>query len=663
MNRIIAQVRMELLSDATFSSGNSIPGVADITLRIDSQGQPYMPGSTLKGLLREALGNYMSWTNTGTEQDLDELLGSSGIQPIESDRRLVFSDLHPEQQELREADCSYLRTFTKLKDGVVEHGTLHSAICLQKGLVLTGRIVCAQSDQKLIENGLHLIQLAGLKRTRGFGRVKFTLCTSEPIRPYGAVPAGNWIHYQLRLQTPMAITLGTNAPTDEDRKNYTDGNTCIPGSAIRGMVISHLARTEPEWFAANKETLLRQVVFRNALPMSGKHSQIPVPMGFYGSRDQSEIYNVLDKEVQPGHKRARLGRYCHLEGATLLHSSPAMESSLRITLMDPATRTILDAKKRQMFTVEAMAAGTVLEGWIHVPDPALVSHIADAFQTWLCIGADRFGGSGLCSVELLDDKSPDYSAFCYRPEDTVPDTLCMLIVSPTALMDGGEISSLTDEALARLLGVSEAKIDRCAASVTQQAGFNRTWGCATPTVSMYAPGSIFRIKCSEAPAPERLRELEETGIGIRRNEGCGQVLFLRDFSRIRSFCLVNEHGKARSSNPSALILRRRARCRWLLDQKIAGRLSDSQLGTLQSLCESIIAGTGSRSDLNQYFRSNLSRKTMSDTGHALLKTQLDIILATPLYKLFGCAPFADTEADRLQLFCDLIDLNRKEASR
>lgn len=662
MNRILASIRMELLSDTIFSSGNSIPGGADITLRTDSLGHPYVPGATIKGLLRETLGNYLCWTNSGTRKDLDELLGCSGIQAADSDRRLVFGDLRLEQRDLQEADCSYLRTFTKLKDGVVEHGTLHTALCMKRGLVLTGRIICAKADAQLVEKGLALIQSVGLKRNRGFGLVKLTFRELEQIRPFRELPAGNWIRYRLLLHTPAAITLGTNAPTDADRRNFSNGRDHIPGSAIRGMVISHLAKADPEWFAAHKADLLRSVLFRNALPMSGGERQIPMPMGFYEDREQTTLYHVLNQDVIPGHKRARLGRYCRFSGDQVIHSSPTMESSLRITIRDPETRLSLGGKDRQMFTTEALAAGTMLEGSIYIPDASLTPRIAEAFQNWLCIGADRFGGSGLCSVELLDGQAPDDSDFSYRPDDPIPETLYMLILSPTALRKAGEVGGVTEEDLAAMLGVSRVKIERSAVSIMTNSGFNRTWGCAAPTVSMYAPGSIFRIRCSEAPARECLRELELQGIGIRRNEGCGQLLFLRSFSQIRSQARAQSRsGSDRGS--SELILRRRARCRWLLNHRINGRLSQNQLGDLQQLCENILQGRSTMGDLREYFRRKLDLKTGFAGDHAIVKQQLDAILATPLHRTLECAPFEDTVLDRLQLFCELFDMNRKGGAR
>ena len=56
------EVKMELLSDAIFGSGFSVPGGEDIAVCRDENGYPFLKGSTLKGLLRESLENIAAWT-------------------------------------------------------------------------------------------------------------------------------------------------------------------------------------------------------------------------------------------------------------------------------------------------------------------------------------------------------------------------------------------------------------------------------------------------------------------------------------------------------------------------------------------------------------------------------------------------------------------------
>ena len=89
--RITMQVTMELKSDAILGSGFSVPGGEDVAVCRDEAGYPYLKGSTLKGLLRESLENWLAWTG----QDLsvaNELLGESGWAGVADGRRVMLQD-------------------------------------------------------------------------------------------------------------------------------------------------------------------------------------------------------------------------------------------------------------------------------------------------------------------------------------------------------------------------------------------------------------------------------------------------------------------------------------------------------------------------------------------------------------------------------------------
>lgn len=55
------KIKMELLSDAIFGNGMSVPGGEDISVLRDMYGFPYYKGSTFKGVFREELYRYLEW--------------------------------------------------------------------------------------------------------------------------------------------------------------------------------------------------------------------------------------------------------------------------------------------------------------------------------------------------------------------------------------------------------------------------------------------------------------------------------------------------------------------------------------------------------------------------------------------------------------------------
>ncbi len=181
-------VHMHLETDAIFGNGMSMPGGEDICIQTDPEGFPYLKGSTLKGIFREELLNYLAWEKKTDEEALEmvrELLGESGSDDLQCFRRLVFSDLslHPdlidrirEEEKITyqevQAMFTYLRVFTGLEEGVAKKESLRTARCIKKGLNFYGICTCGEQDAELVKEILKMVKWVGSMRSRGFGKVR-----------------------------------------------------------------------------------------------------------------------------------------------------------------------------------------------------------------------------------------------------------------------------------------------------------------------------------------------------------------------------------------------------------------------------------------------------------------------------------------------------------
>lgn len=654
MSRICCDISIKLLSDTIFSSGNSIPGGEDIAIRLDPDGSPVIPGSTVKGLLREAVENYLCWTG-GSEETLYALFGREGRKHQDADRRLIFDNLKLTPAPVRTEDWRSLRTFTKIgADGLVEDGSLRIAACLRKGLRFTGMLFLDSDDRPLLDTALKSLRWVGLMRSRGFGRVEAAL-TVHPREPVHFAPVENarFLHYRLRTVTPLSIPWISRSGIDSgDDRNFTESRNYLPGSAVRGMVMGSLSQ-DAEWFAANKQTLLRQVRFLDAFPGIGT---FPTPAGFYADKQQTRFYSIVTREdVEPGDKRAHLGSFCTLNGNCIEDSSPAMQNIQRI-----------DRGSKAIFNVRAIAPGTVLEGYIVLRDPGFSGAVAKALQReYIWLGADRYAGCGLCRVECVDTAEPAYFAQSVSADGAVPETLYMELLSPTAMIRAGEPVGLDEVQLACALGVEQAEIQRCSAAVTESSGFNAYLGCREPSAVMYSAGSIFRICTKPAASAEKLRELEANGIGIRCAEGYGQVLFLKNYP-----ALTHSGQQADNSGESRDIRFRQARARWLLrhaDDRFP--VSASQLGNIQALLRKLIhqvpEEASGRDLLRQFFAAQSSRASNPRLQAQFARTEemLEPVWNTELNTTLHCPDCIDSWQERLQLISDWIDLGRKGAGR
>ena len=184
------RIKMELLSDAVFGSGMSVPGGEDISVLSDSNGFPYYKGGTFKGIFREELGRYLTWIDDSDARNVvNKLLGDKGSNDTEDSGKMIFSDfvisdavkeavldeIGNNKQSVLDS-MTNIRVFTSItQDGISKEGSLRMARCVNKGLVFYSDIRCQKEDEPLVKEVLPLIKWVGSMRNRGFGKIKITI--------------------------------------------------------------------------------------------------------------------------------------------------------------------------------------------------------------------------------------------------------------------------------------------------------------------------------------------------------------------------------------------------------------------------------------------------------------------------------------------------------
>ena len=75
------RIRMVTESDVIFGSGMADAGLVDTEVQVDEEGFPYYKGGTFKGVFREALELYLSWTG-GAKSTAERILGKPGSDEV-----------------------------------------------------------------------------------------------------------------------------------------------------------------------------------------------------------------------------------------------------------------------------------------------------------------------------------------------------------------------------------------------------------------------------------------------------------------------------------------------------------------------------------------------------------------------------------------------------
>jgi len=149
------------------SSGTSAGPSMDSLVVKDSDGLPYLPGKTLKGLVKEMV----------------ELLDNSKVKIIFGDEGSKIANSYFSNATLDEDTTNYLINNPTLKkhlfDKVTSTQIGENGIAVDKSLreievvvplTLSGTIEC--EDEELITQALGMIKQIGLNRNRGLGRCK-----------------------------------------------------------------------------------------------------------------------------------------------------------------------------------------------------------------------------------------------------------------------------------------------------------------------------------------------------------------------------------------------------------------------------------------------------------------------------------------------------------
>lgn len=306
----------------------------------------------------------------------------------------------------------------------------------------------------------------------------------------------------------------------------------VPGSSIRGSIVSLLAAGES--FEEQKKILLSEkTCFYNAYPMIWQEKEyltaIPTPKGFYENKKQdgnleNRVAKKEENEIIPGNKRAAVGMFARISGETLQYMSVEKGEALNVNI-----------EEQNVFRSDSICSGYHFKGYIRVSDKKTADLLIDLLNTGdFRFGSNRSAGYGkvkMISVKYMEDGKRPYEEFSVNGQTGSP--IYLVAVSPFAMRgENGELCGINEKILEEKLGITGLTIEKASTSVVKKSGFNRTWGMRTPQQSMYEAGSVFKIKFDGEISAEKVREIEENGLGINKNEGCGRVLILKDYDKI-----------------------------------------------------------------------------------------------------------------------------------
>ena len=184
MDTGFVDITYEIEFFSNWHCGSGLAAGADVDALVvkDKLGLPYVPGRTLKGLLREAAGDLYGEKDSTA---IDEVFGLSGDAPNHQPGLAHFGNATFTKEEMKiitdkENDLTghLYQTFASTairEDGIADDGSLRKietvVPCKLQGSILnvpTNRV-------QMLEDAMMFVKRMGTGRTRGYGRCKITI--------------------------------------------------------------------------------------------------------------------------------------------------------------------------------------------------------------------------------------------------------------------------------------------------------------------------------------------------------------------------------------------------------------------------------------------------------------------------------------------------------
>ena len=594
------KLQITMLSDWHIGTGAGIPGSVDKKMMRDSDDFPFIPAKTINGIWRDATeiitqglddGKADDWSNfaeaifgnqpavLGADPTITPFASALEIQPAYYPQTLrnKINSL-PTQSDKQK----YLTALTFIKPGVAidrDSGSARPDFLRFEEMGRVGSILEAEGEfvgdnetaWALLVVSAHFIERVGGKRRRGAGRCQWKLFDEKgnlcdvnqaikhlrefenktlnlPLPKVGVerktfkfVPSPsttNWqsIPYTLELQTPVAIVTATLG-------NVSESLDFIPGTYLLSPFIKSIP-------AAQRDDFFQAIAAGNfqilpaTIQINGERG-VPVPNAFSALKvggdfdKKGTIYNRFHDKNEKNHqlKPYRQGYVSSLADSQQLppylkaHKTLSMHNVIKDEVQRPTEEV------GGVFAREAIAAGTVLRGEIH-----LTKELHEKFKTELSNAAgkirlgtskkDDYGLAALtlkaaaalkCNISTNDKKE----LIVYLESDLL---LRNVNLRQTNLQE--DLQTTLSEKLGIPLKLKEPTEEEKKLGITYAVRQTRrieswqtTWGMPRPTLIAIAAGSCAVFTYEGELAQATLQKLQTSGIGERRGEGYGQIRF------------------------------------------------------------------------------------------------------------------------------------------
>ena len=524
--------------------GSGLSASADVdALPIrDSKGLPYVPGKTIKGLVREAIEDLCTFNNNiSTEKEalIKEAFGYSNDDPNLAKRgKAFFSNAElPKDESTEIIRCNaqkYLfqtlsNTAIDRETGIADSHTLRKidvTIPCQLSGIITGIPEKLKTD---IENALLYIKRIGSGRNRGLGRCSISFESCDNVTPDNP-------SQQKETKLQFKCTLLSDIILNQKAATTGPNNTLdfIPGSNFLGLVADSIYQEDnPDYKLALDILHSGKVRFGDAHPALPKESMVRglhVPASMYYPKLEQPYNNCYIHHHIPNHeelnhlqlKQCRSGFYDFSE----IESKP-IKTEKTFAIKSAYDSTTRRSKDEQMFGYESLQKGLILLFEIEADNEDHIAAVQKAFPNGnYRIGRSRSAQYGQVKIERCSFKQIE--------SQSMTGNIAVVYADARLIFIDKETGQTTFHPTPEQLGFDkDATIlwDQCQIRTFQYAPFNYKRKCFDTDRCGIEKGSVFVVRTDSCPNASKY-------IGSYCNEGFGKVIYNPEFLQ------ADKNGKA-----------------------------------------------------------------------------------------------------------------------
>jgi len=522
-------LRIELLS--LWQAGSSLGrgAEADATAIVDDNGLPFLPGRTVKGLLREAV---LTCEELGRlpEGTTCRLFGKAPAEGEPSDSRpgilrfdnaricgharsrLLLKDIEKNEarNDLRPALFEKVSSTSIDEHGQARERTLRT---VEVALPVTLHAkIHGPADSEWVDAirfASPLVKTLGSYRHRGFGRCRVSLSDEiKPVQGPSSSGRGQQRWYRIDLLSDVIVTADAATEGGHDCLNY------LPGSLLAGVFAGSLKPFPAQEYLSGK------MLFGDALPLVDGEIAYPVPLSLHkpkGAGNELTPFNGLGSDLEEEGKARRpveqLRNVFMSAGGRIV--SPRTHYRMKTAIdCDKGGR----AADNQLFGYQSIASGQSFAAPVWCEDESAADRIEGILTSgYVRLGRSRSAEYG--SVRITRMTQPPGAV----PESHRDGSMTVFLVSDLALERNGRpvLAPQGDD-----IGLPGASLDlsRTFLRTRSYTPWNAYHNTRMTERQVICHGSVLTFTGVTSEKLEEWKEAFSRGLGSYRQEGLGSIL-------------------------------------------------------------------------------------------------------------------------------------------